>query len=104
MGMISGNDKSIEDLDSRKRMAEDEPLYHKEVAKETTLNLEEAMSLQKQQHLSSTETPERFLKIMDEKLSVIENELNCIKEKCVPNEEKLDGIDKEIRKYCNERD
>ena len=30
--------------------------------------------------------------------------MNDIKEKCVPNEEKLDGIDKEIRKYCNERD
>jgi len=69
------------------------------------LNLEEAISLQKQQHLSSTETPKRFLKIMDEKLSVVmEKELNDIKEKCVPNEEKLDGIDKEIRKYCNERD
>ena len=104
MRMISENDKSIEDLESRKRMAEDELLSHKEVARETILNLEEAMSLQKQQHLSSTETPKRFLKIMDEKLSVIEKELNDIKEKCVPNEEKLDGIDKEIRKYCNERD
>ena len=45
MRMISENDKSIEDLESRKRMAEDELLSHKEVARETILNLEEAMSL-----------------------------------------------------------
>ena len=86
MRMISENDKSIEDLESRKRMAEDELLSHKEVARETILNLEEAMSLQKQQHLSSTETPKRFLKSMDEKLSVREKELNDIKGKCVQNE------------------
>ena len=44
MRMISENDKSIEDLESRKRMAEDELLSHKEVARETIPNLEEAMS------------------------------------------------------------
>ena len=96
MRMISENDKSIEDLESRKRMAEDELLSHKEVARETILNLEEAMSLQKQQHLSSTETPKRFLKSMDEKLSVREKELNDIKAKCVQNEETLDVSEKEI--------
>merc|ERR1740139_1702529 len=45
MRMISEHDKSIEDLESRKRMEEDELLSHKEVARETILNLEEAMSL-----------------------------------------------------------
>ena len=49
-----------------------ELLSHKEVAKVTTLNLEEAMSLQKQQHLSSTETTKKFLENMDEILSVRE--------------------------------
>ena len=67
-------------------MADDELLSHKEVAKETILNLEEAMSLQKKWHLSSAETPKRFLKSMDEKLSVREKELNDIKGKCVQNE------------------
>ena len=83
MRMISENDKSNEDLESRKRIAEDELLSRKEVDRETILNLEEAMSLQKQQHLSSTETPKRFLKSMDEKLSVREKELNDIQAKCV---------------------
>merc|ERR1712085_58762 len=41
MKMISGNDKSIEDLESRKRIAEDELLSHKEVAKKTIRKLEE---------------------------------------------------------------
>jgi len=83
MRMISEYDKSIEDLESCKRMSEDEILSHKEVARETILKLEEEISLQKQQHLSFTETPKRFLKSMYEKLSVREKELNDIQAKCV---------------------
>merc|ERR1712194_767474 len=104
MRMIRENDKSIEDLELCKRMAEDELLSHKEVAKETILNLEEAMSLQKQQHLSSTETSKRLLKSMEVKLSVREKELNDIKGKCVQNEEQLDGSEKEIIRLRKERE
>jgi len=49
-----------------------ELLSHKEVAKMTILNLEEERLLQKQQHLYSTETTKKFLKNMDEILSVRE--------------------------------
>ena len=69
-------EKEVEDSvpkqESDKAWMQVELLSHKEVAKVTTLNLEEAISLQKQQHLSSTETPKRFLKIMDEILSARE--------------------------------
>ena len=85
-------------------MAEDELLSHKQVARETILNLEEAMSLQKQQHFSSTETPIRFLKSMDEKLSVREKELNDIKGKCVQNEETPDSSETEIIRLRKERE
>jgi len=49
-----------------------ELLSHKEVAKMTILNLEEEILLQKQQRLYSTETTKKFLKNMDEILSVRE--------------------------------
>ena len=49
-----------------------ELLSHKEVAKMTILNLEEERLLQKQQRLYSTETTKKFLKNMDEILSVRE--------------------------------
>ena len=44
---MSENDESIENLESRERMAEDEILSHKEVANRTILNHEEEMPLQK---------------------------------------------------------
>merc|ERR1712085_169143 len=89
MKMISGNDKSIEEMESRKKMAEDEFSSHKEVANETIRKLEEAMSLQKQQHLSSSETSDKLLKSMEVKLCVREKDLNNIKEKEVEMKDQM---------------
>merc|ERR1712008_209523 len=56
MRMKNENDKSIDDLELSKKVAEDELLSQEEVAKEAIWKLEEAMLLQQQQHSSSTET------------------------------------------------
>ena len=59
--MKSENDKSIEDLKLCKKVAEEKFLSRQEAAKETIWKLEEAMSLQKQQHLYSIETSRQLL-------------------------------------------
>merc|ERR1712194_192150 len=104
MKMKSENNKSIEDLELSKKAAEDECVSQQEVAKETIRKLEEAMSQQKQQHCSSTETFRDLLKSMEVKLSVREEELNDTKGKCVLNEEKLDESGKEIIRLTKERE
>ena len=72
-------EKEVEDSvtkqESDKAWMQVELLSHKEVAKVTILNLEEARLLQKQQHLSSTKTTKKFLKNMDEILSVREGSI-----------------------------
>ena len=60
---------------------EDEFSSQQEVAKETIRKLEEALSLQQQQHSSSTETSNEILKSKNVKLGVREEELNDIKVK-----------------------
>jgi len=107
MEMKIKNDKIIADLELSKKTAEDNFLSQQEVAKETIWKLEEAMSLQKQQHLFSTETSKEILKSMDTKLSGREKELNRIQSKCPQNEEELKEREKEIRRLrkeseCNE--
>merc|ERR1712115_588944 len=82
MGMKSEHDKSIGDMELSRRKAEDEFSSQQEVAKEKVRKLEEAMSLQQQQHLSSW----MYLQSVEVKLSVREEELNDIKGKCVQNE------------------
>merc|ERR1712045_1079738 len=79
MGMKIEHDKSIGDMELSRRKAEDEFLSEQEVAKEKIRKLEEAMSNQQQQHLSSL----MYLQSIEEKLSVREEELNDIKGKCV---------------------
>merc|ERR1711957_705889 len=96
MRMKNENDKSIEDLELSKKVAEDELLSQEEVAKETIWKLEEAISLLQRQHLSSIETSKEILKDMEVKQGVTEKELNGIKVKCVQNEEKLDEYEKEL--------
>ena len=49
--MKSENDKSIEDLELCKKVAEDEFLSQQEAAKEKIRKLEDAMALKMQQHL-----------------------------------------------------
>ena len=58
------------------------------MAKAIIVKLEEAMSLQQQQHSDSTERSNDILRSMEVKLGVTEKELNDIKVKCVQNEEK----------------
>ena len=67
--MKNENDKSIKDLELSKRKAEDEHLSQQEVAKKTIWELEEAMSLQQQQHISSIETFKELLKSMEAELN-----------------------------------
>ena len=94
--MKNENDKSIEDLELSKRKAEDEHLSQQEVAKKTMWELEEAMSLQQQQHLSSTEIYMELLRSMEVKVSGAEEMLNDSWVKCVQNEEELEQREKEI--------
>ena len=68
------------------------------------MKLEEAMSLQQQQHSDSTKRSNDLLRSMEEKLGVTEKELNDIKVKCVQNEEKLDENEKEILRLRKERE
>merc|ERR1712194_208212 len=89
MKMKNENDKGIEEMELCKKMAEDEFSSHKEVANETIRKLEEAMSLQKQQHLSSSETSDKPLKSMEVKLCVREKDLNNIKEKEVEMKDQM---------------
>merc|ERR1712115_62773 len=78
MTIKTDNDKSIADLELSKKVAEDEFLSQQEVAKETIRKLEEAMALQKQQHLCYTQTSEEIVKSMEMKISAREMELNDI--------------------------
>ena len=71
------------------------------------MKLEEAMSLQQQQHSDSTKRSNDILRSMEVKLGVTEKELNYIKMKCVQKEENLDENEKEILRLrkemeCNE--
>ena len=68
------------------------------------MKLEEAMSLQQQQHSDSTKRSNDILRSMEVKLGVTEKELNDIKVKCVQNEEKLDENEKEILRLRKERE
>ena len=52
------------------------------------MKLEEAMSLQQQQHSDSTERSNDILRSIEVKLGVTEKELNDIEVKCVQNQEK----------------
>merc|ERR1712021_313644 len=62
MRMEIENDKSIADLELSKKLVEDEFSSQQEEAKETMQKLEGEMALQKQQHLSHTETSKEILK------------------------------------------
>merc|ERR1712194_308684 len=105
MKIKSENEKSLEDLELSKKVAEHNfSSSQQEVAKEITQNIQEVMSLQQQQHLSSTEPSMELLKSMEVKRSVREKELNNIKVKCVQNEEKLDENEKEIIRLRKERE
>ena len=68
------------------------------------MKLEEAMSLQQQQHSDSTKRSNDILRSMEEKVGVTEKKLNDIKVKCVQNEEKLDENEKEILRLRKERE
>ena len=81
MKMRSESDKSIEELELSKKVAEDELLSQQEVVKDAIWKLKEAMSLVQQQHSSSTETSKEILKSKKVKLGVREEELNDIKVK-----------------------
>merc|ERR1739844_557226 len=104
MRMKSENDESIEDLELSKKVAEDELLSQQEVAKAALVKLEEAMSVQQQQHSSYKERSNEILRGMQMKLGVTEKELNDIKVKCVQNEETLDENEKEIVRLRKERE
>merc|ERR1712156_513742 len=104
MRMKSENDRSIEEMELSKKVAEDEHLSEQELAKAALVKLEEAMLLQQQQHLSSAERSNEILRSMEVKLGVTEKELNDIKVKCVQNEEKLDKNEKEILRLRKERE
>ena len=54
MRLKSENDRSIEEMELSKKVAEDEHLSEQELAKAAIVKLEEAMSLQQQQHSYST--------------------------------------------------
>ena len=68
------------------------------------MKLEEAMSLQQQQHSDSTKRSNEILRSMEVKLGVTETELNDIKVKCVQKEEKLDENEKETLRLRKERE
>ena len=68
------------------------------------MKLEEAMSLQQQQHSDSTKRSNDILRSMEVKLGVTEKELNDIKVKCVQKEEQLDENEKEILRLRKERE
>jgi len=68
------------------------------------VKLEEAMSLQQEQHSDSTKRSNDILRSMEEKVGVTEKKLNDIKVKCVQNEEKLDENEKEILRLRKERE
>merc|ERR1712232_423302 len=72
------NGKNILDLEFSKKLAEDEFLSEQEMAKETIQKLEESMSFQEQQRLSSTKVSNEFLE-MEEKVNVTEKGLNDMK-------------------------
>ena len=59
----------------------------KEVNKDTIWKIKEEISLQKKQHLFSTETSKDVLKTIEMKLSVRETELNHITSKCLKMKE-----------------
>ena len=65
--------------------------------------LEEAMSLQQQQHLSSTEICMELLRSMEVKVSVAEEMLNDSQVKRVQNEEKLEERKKETMMLRKDR-
>merc|ERR1712151_1354909 len=97
MKMKSENDKHIKNFDLCEKVEVDELLSQQEAAVETIWKVEEATSLQKKHHLSSTEASKEILQSMEMKLSAREKELNDIKVKCVQNEEKLNESEKKIR-------
>merc|ERR1712048_724509 len=92
MKMESEKAKSIEDLELCKKMAEDKFSSQQEVAKATIQKLEEAISVQKQQHISSTEKSKELLRNMEMKLCARAKELDEIKVKCVQKEAKLNEV------------
>ena len=104
MRLKSENDRSIEEMELSKKVAEDEHLSEQELAKAAIVKLEEAMSLQQQQHSDSTKRSNDILRSMEEKVGVTEKKLNDIKVKCVQNEEKLDENEKEILRLRKERE
>ena len=104
MRLKNENDRSIEEMELSKKVAEDEHLSEQELAKAAIVKLEEAMSLQQQQHSDSTKRSNDILRSMEVKLGVTEKELNDIKVKCVQNEEKLDENEKEILRLRKERE
>merc|ERR1712113_1298457 len=83
-----------------KKVAEDEHLSQQEVAKEKMMQLEEAMSVQQQQHLSCW----MYLKSMEVKLGIRDAELNDILAKCSHYEKKLDENEKEMSKLRVEKE
>merc|ERR1712151_230920 len=72
MKIQNENGKSIEE-------GEMEYVSQQEVAKEKIQKLEETLSLQQEQHLSSIETSKERLRSMDVELSEREKELNDLK-------------------------
>merc|ERR1712232_447697 len=60
------------------------------------MGLEETISVQKQQHVSSTEASKELLESMEGKLCAREKELDDIKVKCTEKEEKLDDCEDKI--------
>merc|ERR1712048_1073021 len=101
--MKSEIDKSIEDLELSKKAAEAEFLLQQEEAKETIRNLEEAMSLQQQEHSSSAEISEELLNSTEVKLNAGKKELDDIQSKCVESVENLAESEKEIARLRKER-
>merc|ERR1739844_29035 len=68
MRILSENDESIEDLELSKKGAEDEFLSQQEVTKATIVKLEEAISVQQQQHSSYRERSNEMRKQWDMKI------------------------------------
>jgi len=104
MKMEIENAKRIEVLELSKKMAEDERLSQQELARETIRELEETISVQKQQHVSSTEASKELLESMEGKLCAREKELDDIKVKCTEKEEKLDDCEDKIIMLSKERE
>merc|ERR1712048_239186 len=104
MKMEIENAKRIEVLELSKKMAEDERLSQQELARETIRELEETISVQKQQHVSSTEASKELLESMERKLCAREKELDDIKVKCTEKEEKLDDCEDKIIMLSKERE